>query len=636
MHLERGIEQNKINISMKKLILLILVFSLSLGTLTAQSNKDIKAASDSTIIEALEMVRADSLLSYMQAMQDFETRFMLAPNRREVATWIMNRFLSFGVPEVRLDSFLCYTGFGFDTLTWQYNVEAKISGTIYPGHEVMIMGHYDSFVSFSDGNPFLLAPGADDNASGVAALLECARVMMQMQYQPQKTVIFLATAAEELMYSGDSGAKYYAQQAYNDNRKLGMIINNDMIAWNDGSWTLNLKYPDNSLHIKGLALQVMENYTTLNHIFGHFWTFADLEPFVEKGFHGMYFSENFTPNFYPYYHTYFDVVNHLDTAYHAEITKLNLGMIMQYDLITTDAAITGFNNIPAGNCTGQISPSIMVANYGSDTINTMTIVYQVNLEEPQEINWTGSIAFLETLYIELPELLFDVLSDNELYVAIENINEGEDQNPVNNSMSYAFGQAMPTPQEVKLRIRLDSKPHETTWDIKDANGNVFYSGGPYATPNVTINETMIFNDGCYTFTIYDAGGDGLMVPGHFLLFYGSNNQILFGHSFGSKAQTQFDVGNTLRVPQMDDPGSFRFYPNPLLTDGFFEFELKTRMAAEVSVYNLLGIKVIDLINNNIEPGLHRVHFDAESLTPGLYIISARLGNNLITMKMLKQ
>jgi hypothetical protein len=100
----------------------------------------------------------------------------------------MNRFISFGIPEVRLDSFLCYTQVDappfctYDTTTWQYNVEAKIMGSVYPDREVLMMAHYDSFVSNAD--PMLSAPGADDNGSGVAALLECARVIMLMEYQP--------------------------------------------------------------------------------------------------------------------------------------------------------------------------------------------------------------------------------------------------------------------------------------------------------------------------------------------------------------------------------------------------------------------------------------------------------------------
>ncbi len=340
---------------MKNLLTCLAFVSIFLPAIHGQQ-KPASSTTDPFIVEALSMIRGDSLLAYMQALQDFETRFMIAPNRREVATWIMEKFLSFGVPEVRLDSFLCNTtGFGFDTITWQYNVEAKIPGGDHADQEILTMGHYDSFVSSWSGDPMISAPGANDNASGTAAALESARIIMEMDYQPEKTLVFLATAAEELMYAGFSGAKHYAQQAYNDERNLAMIINNDMIAWNDGTGTVNIKIHENSPHINQLALHIIENYTSLDYIYGNLWTFADLEPFVELGYHGIYFMENFSNQFYPWYHTIDDVVDHLDTAYHAEITKISLGSILHLD-------IHGFIHLPGdANCDGAINLFDIVA-----------------------------------------------------------------------------------------------------------------------------------------------------------------------------------------------------------------------------------------------------------------------------------
>jgi len=152
---------------MKKLLTYLAFVSIFLPAIRAQQ-KPASSQTDPFIVEALSMIRGDSLLAYIQALQDFETRFMIAPNHREVATWIMEKFLSFGVPEVRLDSFLCQTvGFGFDTITWQYNVEAKILGGDHADQEILTMGHYDSFVSSWSGDPMISAPGTNDNTSRV-------------------------------------------------------------------------------------------------------------------------------------------------------------------------------------------------------------------------------------------------------------------------------------------------------------------------------------------------------------------------------------------------------------------------------------------------------------------------------------
>ena len=622
---------------MKKTVISFVILALSISVSGANNDNKNRQPADSTVVEALKMIRSDSLFSYMQHLQDFDTRFMLAPNRREIASSIMSKFLSFGFTEVRLDSFLCYTAHAYDTLTWQYNVEARILGSVYPDHEMIIMGHYDSYVEGSIGdNPFLLAPGANDNASGVATLLECARVIMKMGYQPRKTMVFLATAAEELMFSGDSGAKHYAQQASNNNRKLGMIINNDMIAWNNGNWELTMSYPENHVHMSTLAIHVLETYTTLNHTYSNFGTFADLSPFIDLGYHGIYFMESFSPSFYPYYHSIFDVVDHLDSLYHAEITKVNLAMLMHYDLINIDAAITEIFDIPTDNCTGSVFPSIVIANFGSDTITSLNIVCMINKKDSLVLPWTGSLAFLDSQLVKLPEIPFHLLNENELVITLENINNKQDQCMSNNTMSYTFGKALPTPKEVKLRIRLDANPHETTWSIKDASEKTVYSGGPYANPNHLINKTMTLDEGCYIFTIYDEGGDGFNAPGHFLLYYGSNNKIFSGIDFGYKAQTQFDVGNTLSNSNIETSEYINFYPNPIKKKGVIEFEIINETMVKASIYNLIGIKVDDIINQVFEPGFHRVTFNSEDLKTGLYIISLNLEDKMVTKKLIKQ
>jgi hypothetical protein len=271
----------------------------------------------------------------MQSLQDMGTRFMIAPNRKEVATWIMNRFLAMGISEVRLDSFLCYTNINippflvFDTTTWQYNVEAKIEGISAPEQEIVILGHYDCIVVSED--PMVFAPGADDNASGTAAVLECARVISAMDYQPEQTFTFLASAAEELLYFGDAGTEHYAIEAMEDGRDLVMVINNDMISWNNGTWTLDLRNHLFSPHITELAIYIIENYTTLNYnsLEPVIQVGADIQPFLFCGYHGIYFTENYIC---PNYHLTTDIVDNCDISYLTEITKVNLGMILQSDI----------------------------------------------------------------------------------------------------------------------------------------------------------------------------------------------------------------------------------------------------------------------------------------------------------------
>lgn len=329
----------------KNFLICLTVFFLFFSA-HAQFEKFSVRNNDSLIHEATAMVSSDSLMSYLQELENFGTRFMIAPNRKDIATWLMNTFISMGVSEARLDSFQCqttinYQNLVFDTITWQYNVEAKITGTTYPEQEVIVMGHYDSVIL--DDDPMLTAPGADDNGSGTVLLLECARILKEINYSPTQTIIFLATAAEELMYFGDAGSKYYASNAALDNRNIIMVINNDMIGWDNGGWTVNIYNHSGSSDVTALAIDILETFTDLNYVSYPPQTNvgADLQPFLNAGFKGIYFMERGN---YPFYHTTNDIINNISADYLAEITKVSLGMILKSDLSFLNIQKPEYNN----------------------------------------------------------------------------------------------------------------------------------------------------------------------------------------------------------------------------------------------------------------------------------------------------
>lgn len=337
---------------MKKIYLFI---SVCFFSLIAQASI-VREDPDSLILAAVSSIKADSLYTYVEDLQNMGTRFMIAPNSKEVATWIMNKFISLGVSDVRLDSFPAHVSyFPYDTTTWQYNVEASIQGTEYPEKEIVILAHYDNYAQ--GGDPLISSPGADDNASGTAALFECARVIQTLNYQPRQTIIFLASAAEELMYFGDSGTEHYAPEAQAAGRDIVMVMNNDMIGYDDGSWTIDLINHSGSPEATALAIDIISTYTTLNYVsqapvpvVG-----ADIEPFLSAGYKGVYFMEH---EFNPYYHSIDDVIGQMDFNYLAEVTAINMGCILQTEYSVSaknypvpKAQLKIFPNPASGNVT---------------------------------------------------------------------------------------------------------------------------------------------------------------------------------------------------------------------------------------------------------------------------------------------
>jgi leucyl aminopeptidase len=98
----------------------------------------------------------------------------------------------------------------------QKSVILEIRGTVAPDEIVVIGGHLDSITPQAMARPGGKAPGADDDASGIATLQEVMRVLLQSGYQPERTLQFIGYAGEEAGLLGSKAiARDYATQGKN-------------------------------------------------------------------------------------------------------------------------------------------------------------------------------------------------------------------------------------------------------------------------------------------------------------------------------------------------------------------------------------------------------------------------------------
>ncbi len=126
--------------------------------------------------------------------------------------------------DVAFDSYVQEAGPRIDRPTEIVNVVATLKGTQSPQRMYVVSGHYDSRVSdVMDATSD--APGANDDASGTAAVMELACVMAQHRFDA--TLVFMAVAAEE---QGLFGATHYAQQAREKNLDIAGMFTNDIIG----------------------------------------------------------------------------------------------------------------------------------------------------------------------------------------------------------------------------------------------------------------------------------------------------------------------------------------------------------------------------------------------------------------------
>src|SRR4051812_28359793 len=174
---------------------------------------------------------------YDRKLASFGTRHTLSsqddPNRGIGAArdWITARFKQFaakagGRMTVVQQSFITPPGPRVPAPTRVTNVVATLRGTQPEsvGRTYVVSGHYDSRCT-DPLNAACDAPGADDDASGVSAVLEMARVMSKRSWDA--TIVFMAVAGEE---QGLIGSTYFAEQAKQQNMDIEGMFTNDIIG----------------------------------------------------------------------------------------------------------------------------------------------------------------------------------------------------------------------------------------------------------------------------------------------------------------------------------------------------------------------------------------------------------------------
>jgi leucyl aminopeptidase len=150
----------------------------------------------------------NALLAETKEAEIFETITRLStdfPNRRynqpsgiDSANWIKNKWtqITAGRSDITVEFFNHPT-----TTSPQPSIILTVQGTTLPNEVVVLGGHQDSI---NMNGPTVNAPGADDDASGIASLTETIRVLVAKNFRPERTVKFMAYAAEEIGLVGSN------------------------------------------------------------------------------------------------------------------------------------------------------------------------------------------------------------------------------------------------------------------------------------------------------------------------------------------------------------------------------------------------------------------------------------------------
>jgi hypothetical protein len=268
-------------------------------------------AASQEIIDLLEQVDVNLLMSYLQDLVDFGPR--VTGNAACVAAeeYIFNEFASMGLDV----SFRPWSNSGYNGR----NVEATIHGTGGINDPIYIVcGHMDS-VSGS--------PGADDNGSGSAATLALAHLLSN--YSFESTIRFVTFSGEE---QGLLGSNRYASWCKSNGDNIVGVLNMDMTGFATSAYDMThikvyhdtasnwlLTYTDNvaQTYHDTIDLTVVPS--------GYTWG-SDHSSFWDVGYNALFYHEY---NFNDYYHSPQDIIFNMNLPYYVKCTQLTFATLLE-------------------------------------------------------------------------------------------------------------------------------------------------------------------------------------------------------------------------------------------------------------------------------------------------------------------
>jgi hypothetical protein len=252
--------------------------------------------------------------AYDRRLEAFVTRYVATDSCRAAEQWALDTFASMGL-ETELFPYSYHGNRWFDPI-------GRKTGTLHPDSVYIVIAHIDA----TSEDPAGAAPGAEDNGSGSACVLEAARVLSGHDFDC--TLEFVLASGEEL---GLLGSEAYARYCYNEGRNIAGVLNFDMIAYTgaDG-WDTNIYADRNSPAEAGLA-DLLAGMTALyssavpvrvetdgpffgsDHYYFSFYGYP--APFsIDAQLWGA-------PDWYPWYHTSGDLSSHLDFPFATEVVR---------------------------------------------------------------------------------------------------------------------------------------------------------------------------------------------------------------------------------------------------------------------------------------------------------------------------
>jgi bacterial leucyl aminopeptidase len=307
-----------------------------------------------TVSPWLPLVQHTNIYGTINTLSSYQNRYYTSPTGKTSAEWIRNTWqgLAGSRTDVTSELFAC------STCSTQPSVILTIRGNELPNEIVVLGAHLDSINGSAGGSATQVAPGADDDASGIATLTEVLRIAMANGWKPKRTVKFMGYAAEEV---GLRGSNAIAQAHKAAAANVVAVLQLDMTNYRSGTTAdMRLVTDYSNVDMKTFLTNLFDTYLApLGMTRGTYtcgYGCSDHASWTSAGYPSAMFFEAGTASggYSPYIHTANDTLANMGNSAQNSAKFAQLGLAFLGEAAKTSGG-GGGNIPPTANFTSSVS-----------------------------------------------------------------------------------------------------------------------------------------------------------------------------------------------------------------------------------------------------------------------------------------
>jgi len=653
--------------ALNKIFFFILIYTISIYA----------QAPNPQIVQLLSKINRDTMALYIRQLSGdtsciiggspytIVSRHKNQPGNDKAGQYIYEKFQSYGL-QVQYETFSS-TG---------KNVIATKPGLYDSQAYFIVCAHYDNMPS----GP--IAPGADDNASGTATVLELARVFSQ--YNFNYTIKFICFDEEE---QGLIGSNYYATQARNRNDSIIGVINLDMTGYdanNDGRMDVHSKNVANTPQIANEWVNNVYQYgISLIPRIVPSQPYSDHHSFHQRNYGAILVIES-DLEFNPYYHTVNDRFQYINMNFAHKIAQVTAATAAEFAQIQSVNIVNLFTNSGWNLISLPLQPydgrrSVLFPNSASPAYSfensyvisdTLKIGkgYWLKFNSAQSYQIQGQLVNQLSIPVKAGWNLIGALNSNISTSSIStqppNIisslfyEYNGSYSPVN-TLSSGKGYWVKVSQNgsINLTTTFGKIPENANFEIKDyeyelnfisanRNSKLYLLSGNFDMKKFELPPVPPFDGFDVRFStnsfiekindeekiILISGNEPVILS---LKSNDKNPLILKYYNSGIEMETilssgeQIKFDNNIRlikVKRINLPDEFvlyQNYPNPFNPVTKIQFYLPEKSKVTLNIYDIRGRKLETLVEQSLNQGMHTINFDGSRYPSGVYFYELR-------------